>query len=76
MERITFSIQDNVAQLARKKADHDRRSLSAYISLLIERDAASLTECEAKAELLAAAEEVGMTRALSAVVAAKRNRRK
>lgn len=38
--RITFSVPSTTAELAAKRASHDRRSLSAYVTLLIERDLA------------------------------------
>lgn len=38
MTRITFSIEEALAQAAEKVAEGDRRSLSSYITLLVERD--------------------------------------
>jgi len=66
--RITFSIPDDVAAAAQKRAEHDRRSLSSYITLLVEADlrAAGLmpgTE-PTRAELFALAEEIGVPAAI------------
>ena len=69
MKRITFSIPKDIAAAAEKRARADRRSLSAHISLLVEKDAqqAGFTSSPEESQLLAAANEVGMDRAISAV---------
>jgi hypothetical protein len=69
MARITFSIPDELAAAAEKRAESDRRSLSAHISILVENDAkaAGMLPGNPHAELLAAAEEVGMEAALGAL---------
>lgn len=38
MARITFSIDDNLVPAAERIAQKERRSLSSYVTLLIERD--------------------------------------
>lgn len=80
MARITFSIPDDLAKAAERRAAEDRRSLSAHISILVERDARAAGmingEDSAKAELLAAADEVGIENALHAVVKLKRTKRR
>ncbi len=66
--RITFSIPDEIAAAAQKRAEQDRRSLSSYITLLVESDlrAAGLMPGNepSRAELLALAEEMGVPDAL------------
>lgn len=61
MARITFSIPDELQKAAETRATEDRRSLSAHIAILVERDAraAGLAPGDMRAELLAAAEDVG-----------------
>lgn len=66
--RITFSIPDEIAAAAQKRAEQDRRSLSSYITLLVEGDlrAAGLMPGSepTRAELIALAEEMGLPAAL------------
>lgn len=77
MARITFSIPDDLAELAERRAKEDRRSLSAHISLLVENDArqAGLISIENdEADLGAAIEEVGGKKA--AIAALRREAKK
>lgn len=79
MARITFSIPDNLASAAEKRATEDRRSLSAHIAILVEQDARAaglLPQDDVKAEILAAAEELGMEAALTALKRAARRKPK
>ena len=58
MKRITFSCEDRLAEAADRKAKAERRTLSGYVAMLIERDAlppASVSE----GEFVAAVTEVG-----------------
>ena len=68
MARITFSIPDDLAAAAERRATADRRSLSSYITVLVEADFKSRGEIpaddSARLELLALAAEVGLPAAL------------
>lgn len=70
MARITFSLPDELAKAAERRATEDRRSLSSHIAVLVERDARAaglLPDGEVKAAILAASEELGLTEALAAL---------
>ncbi len=55
MERITISVPDGTAEKAERQATKQRRSVSAYVSLLIEQDLrdAGLAEGDQSAEVIA-----------------------
>lgn len=75
MARITFSIPDDLAKIAEQRATDDRRSLSAHISILVENDARAsglIKDTGAHAEIIAYANTLGATRALSALKRAAR----
>jgi len=75
MARITFSIDDELATAAEKRATEDRRSLSAHIAILVERDAraSGALPGNPRAEILAAIDEVGDEAALTVL---RRERRR
>lgn len=77
-ERITFSIPSDLAKAAEKKASEDRRSLSGYIAKLVETDVRQSGHLgnEVNAELQAAVEQVGPERALEALRAEARRKRR
>lgn len=78
MARITFSIPEPLAALAEQRAERERRSLSSYITLLVERDLAAAgikAPVDAmQAEVLSYARAVGTKRALAALKSAARKR--
>jgi membrane peptidoglycan carboxypeptidase len=78
MARITFSIDDELAAAAEQRAKQDRRSLSAHISLLVERDAqaAGVFFNGKRAEVLAAVDEVNDDDAVLAVIRGIKRRKK
>lgn len=69
MKRVMVNLADAYGALLEARAKKEKRSASSYIGLLIEKDlaAAGLIEGTPHAELLAAAEEIGIDRALTAV---------
>jgi len=76
MARITFSIPDDLAKLAKRRATEDRRSLSTHIGVLVERDAreAGLMPGKPAARIVTAAKELGEEEALKLVTSALRRR--
>lgn len=78
MARITFSIDDELAKAAEVRAKQDRRSLSAHISMLVENDAraAGLAGEDVAQKILAAAEDVGYERAMAAIQALPRRKKR
>lgn len=66
MTRITFSLPKSTAILAASKSTSQRRSLSSYITLLVEADLRSdgSLATDHRAEAIAVIDELGADRAL------------
>lgn len=77
MKRVMVNLEDPIGELAERKADKDRRSMSGYIALLVEKDLAQsgMMPGTAHSEILAAADEIGTERALAALRRAQRAKR-
>lgn len=77
MARITFSLPDEIAALARRRAADDRRSLSAHLAILVENDArgAGISSDAQMPRLVVAAQELGTAKALRLLISAKRRRK-
>lgn len=76
MKRIMVNLDLRSAAILEKRAAAEKRSASNYISLLVERDLRSAgligAEENYRAELLALAEEMGLSAAVAALRAGNR----
>jgi hypothetical protein len=76
MKRVTVNFDDRTGKLVEDAAAREKRSISNYIVLLAERDIGMADNPDARAEILATVEELGVGAAAQVLGRAVRRKRR